>query len=1244
MSELVQSVPTIKAPQGLKDGTVTVDGNEAVAQVAYKVNELIAIYPITPSSPMAEFADNWAAHGEKNIWGTIPLVQEMESEGGVAGALHGALLTGSLATTFTSSQGLLLLIPNMFKMAGELTSVCIYVTARSVATHALSIFCDHSDVMATRSTGWAMLFANSVQEAHDFALIGQAATLKARVPFMHVIDGFRTSHEVNTIEQLSDEDISKLLDHDAIKEHRFRALSPDHPVVRGTAQNPDVFFQSREGCNQYYQEAPIIVADIMDKFACMTGRRYQLFDYVGAPDATNVIVAMGSGAETIEQVVIRLLENGEKVGLLKVRLFRPFSCTKFLQSLPESVNKIAVLDRTKEPGAPGEPLFQDVITAVAESERAIKVVGGRYGLGSKEFTPSMVKAVFAELAKSKPKRGFTVGIVDDITNLSLPVDNSFVFEPPDSVRAVFWGLGSDGTIGANKNSIKIIGEATANFAQGYFVYDSKKSGSVTVSHLRFGPEKIHAPYLIEQANFVAVHQYKFLERLPVLSLAAPEASVLINSPYGAETWHHLPGVVQQEIKDKKLRVYALDADNLAKELGLAGRINTIMQAGFFALADVMPLAEAILRIKESIRKSYLKFGEPLVRRNFAAVDRAIDHLVEIVQGEIKAEDCDADSCKPTVDSARQNSTIQPCCVSVERTLNCKGACRTEIRLDGNTCSTSRERSTPAGPEEMHGACGAALAHQTTMELIAGRGDLLPVSALPADGTFPTATSKFEKRDISCEIPVWDPSACVQCGKCVLVCPHAVIRAKIAPSDCFVQAPATLKTMPASWPELREQLYTLQVSTEDCTGCRLCVEACPVESKSQSGRKAINMEARDSLSNDGNWNYFLELPDIPEPVTKFSSVKNVQLLPPLFEFSGACAGCGETPYLKLLSQLFGERAIIANATGCSSIYGGSLPTTPWTTNRTGKGPAWANSLFEDNAEFGLGMRLSVDLQERRARELLNELKEQIGYELCNEIEQTSCSQVHEVQARRQQISKLQAKLIELEDEKARELLTLINVLVPRSIWLVGGDGWAYDIGYGGVDHVLASGKNVNILVLDTEVYSNTGGQMSKATSLGAVAKFAAGGKGTAKKDLGRLAMTYGEVYVARIAMGANDSQSIKAFIEAESFNGPSLIIAYCHCIAHGIDMSKGMSQQMLAVRSGHWPLYRFDPRFAHAKKNPFQLDCPPPSVPLEDYYYSEARYRMLKESDPASAAALLILAKEDVAAQWKELQRLASPNP
>ena len=1173
--------------------TVTIDGNEAAAQIAYKTNEVIAIYPITPSSPMGELADAWAAASEKNMWGMKPLVREMQSEGGAAGVVHGSLQTGSMTTTFTASQGLLLMIPNMFKIAGELTSTVFHIAARTIATHGLSIFGDHSDVMAARSTGWAMLFANSVQEVTDFALISQASTLEARVPFLHVFDGFRTSHEVMKITKLSDEEIAGMIDQDLVRAHRARALTPDRPVMRGTAQNPDVFFQSRERANSFYLNTPAIVEKIMARFAALTGRSYKLFEFTGDPDAERVIVMMGSGCETAEETVESLIQRGEKVGLLKVRLYRPFSVSHFIEALPASTKAIAVLDRTKEPGSTGEPLYQDVVTSLSETARFkpdVRVIGGRYGLSSKEFTPAMVKAVFDELKKPEPKNHFSIGIEDDVTFTSIPFDTSFSTEPDDQVRAVFWGLGADGTVSANKNSIKIIGEETPNYAQGYFVYDSKKAGAMTVSHLRFGPRPIRSTYLIQRANFIAVHQFSFFTQYDVLAAALDGATLLINSPYEeSEVWDQLPLAVQEVIIRKRLKVYAIDANGVARKSQLGNRINTIMQTCFFALSGVLPREEAIDRIKEFIRKSYGKRGEPVVRQNFAAVDAALAHLREIAIPEAAT------------------STIE---------LSAK------VPFDA--------------PE---------FVRSVTAEMIAGRGDLLPVSAFPEDGTYPVGTTRWEKRNIAQDVPVWEPDLCIECGKCVLVCPHATIRAKVCSASDLQEAPAGFKSMPAKWREFADKLYTIQVAVEDCTGCRLCVEVCPAKDKSNVSRKALNMQPQLPLrdSERVNWNYFLKLPDLHKSgLIAFNSVKNVQLLQPLFEFSGACAGCGETPYIKLLTQLFGDRAIIANATGCSSIYGGNLPTTPYTTNADGRGPAWSNSLFEDNAEFGLGMRLALDHQKAYARNLVGESRGLIGESLANSLLNTDQAHDEGINIQRELVAALKAKISALDKLEMRDLLSVADSLVEKSVWIVGGDGWAYDIGYGGLDHVLASGQNVNILVLDTEVYSNTGGQASKATPLGAVAKFASGGKPTAKKDLGMTATRYGNVYIAQVAMGANDTHTIKAFLEAEAHPGPSLIIAYSQCIAHGIDMSKGMHQQKLAVDSGYWPLYRYDPRLVEENKNPFQLDSSDPKIALQDYIYTEGRYRMLQQSDPAVAKFLLEQAQKAVSRRWQQYKQLAEP--
>jgi pyruvate-ferredoxin/flavodoxin oxidoreductase len=1177
---------------------VTLDGNEAAAHVAYQLSDVIAIYPITPSSAMGEWADQWAAERRPNLWGTVPTVVEMQSEGGAAGALHGALQTGALATTFTASQGLLLMIPNMYKIAGELTPTVFHVAARSLATQGLSIFGDHSDVMAARATGFAMLASGSVQEAMDLALVAHAATLEARLPFLHFFDGFRTSHEVTKVEQLTASDLRAMIDDGLVRAHRARALSSEHPVIRGTAQNPDVYFQARETVNAYYLACPAIVQSAMDKIAELTGRSYHLFDYVGAADAERVIVMMGSGAETAQETVEHLAALGEKVGILKVRLYRPFSAEHFLAALPPTVRTLAVLDRTKEPGSVGEPLYLDVMATVSEAatldrapfDTAPRVLGGRYGLGSKEFTPAMVKGIFHEMTTARPRARFTIGIHDDVTHTSLAYDASFSTEEPATVRAVFYGLGADGTVGANKNSIKIIGEETDNYAQGYFVYDSKKSGSVTVSHLRFGPRPIRSTYLISRATFVACHQFSFLERLDVLRLAEPGAVFLLNSAFGpGAVWDHLPRAVQEQIIAKRLRLFVIDGNRVAREAGMGGRVNTVMQTCFFAISGVLPREEAVAAIKHSIEKTYGKRGEAVVRKNWAAVDRALEHLSEVA---VPSEVTSAADMRPAVPAAAPD-----------------------------------------------------FVQRVTARMIEGNGDELPVSALPVDGTYPTGTTQWEKRNIALEIPVWDEALCIQCGKCVLVCPHSVIRAKVYAPGLLDDAPADFKSAPARWREFGDARFTLQVSPEDCTGCALCVEVCPAKSKSEVRHKAIDMMPQPPLHDQEveSWNFFVGLPEADRHALNTSQVKDVQLLQPLFEFSGACAGCGETPYLKLLSQLFGDRAVIANATGCSSIYGGNQPTTPWTVNREGRGPAWANSLFEDNAEFGLGMRLALDKQAEYASELVTRLGPALG-ETASALLGSDQSTEGGIEAQRARVARLKDALPGLAGAEARELLSVADALVKKSVWIVGGDGWAYDIGYGGLDHVLASGHKVNVLVLDTEVYSNTGGQMSKATPRGAVAKFAAGGKQTAKKDLALMAMTYGTVYVARVAMGGSDAQTLKAFREAEAYPGPSLIIAYSHCIAHGYDLRHGMDQQKAAVQSGHWPLFRYNPELAREGQPALQLDSKAPSVPLKTYAYNETRYTMLVHSDPDAARRLLDQAQDDVRERWRFYEHLAGLPP
>ena len=1157
---------------------VTIDGNEAAAYIAHKTNEVCAIYPITPSSNMGEWADMWSAQGKKNIWGAIPSVVEMQSEGGAAGAVHGALQTGSMTTTFTASQGLLLMIPNMFKIAGELTPTVFHVSARSVATHALSIFGDHSDVMAVRQTGWVNLASASVQEVMDFALISQSATLKSRLPFLHFFDGFRTSHEVMKIEQISDEHIKSMIDDETVIAHRQRAMNPNHPVLRGTAQNPDVFFQARETVNPFYDAVPQIVQETMDQFAELTGRQYHLFDYFGSPTAKRLIIIMASGGETVQSTVDFMNEFGEDVGLLRVRLYRPFSMTHFINAIPASVEKIAVLDRTKEPGALGEPLYQDIMTAFAEfnqnssdsDKKNPLIIGGRYGLSSKEFTPAMVKGIFDELKNDIPKNHFTIGINDDVTHTSLKYDPSYTLNDENVFRGIFFGLGSDGTVGANKNSIKIIGEGTDNNAQGNFVYDSKKSGSTTTSHLRFGKDPILATYLIDHANFVACHQFELLNNIDILRYAVPGATFLLNTPYGKdEVWFRLPNNVQKQIIEKKLKFYAINALEVAKKTGMGVRINTIMQTCFFSISGILPPEESISSIKKYIQKTYGIKGESIVNKNFNAVDKAVENLIKIEIPDIV---------------------------------------------------TGIEEKASVVPNEAPDFVKTVIA-----EIISGNGDNLPVSAMPVDGTFPTATTQWEKRNITTEIPVWNSDICIQCNKCALVCPHGVIRMKIYDDDLLESAPETYKSAKVrgkGWET--NEVYTLQVAPEDCTGCSICVEICPVKDKSNVSLKAINMENQVPIreSERDNWDFFLNIPEVDRGRADQMTVKGSQLLQPLFEFSGACAGCGETPYVKLASQLFGDRMIIANATGCSSIYGGNLPTTPWAVNKDGRGPTWSNSLFEDNAEFGLGFRLTIDNHIDYAKDLLNRLKNEVGDDLVEQILSADQSDEPGIYEQRQRVDILIEKLTKINNSNSQQLLSVVDNLVKKSVWIMGGDGWAYDIGFGGLDHVFASGRDVNILVLDTEVYSNTGGQASKSTPLGAVAKFAASGKATNKKDLGMIAMSYGNIYVAQIAMGASDAQTMKAFMEAESYPGPSLIIAYSHCIAHGYDMAKGMDQQKKAVQSGHWMMYRHDPRRIESGKNPLMIDSKKPSIPIGDYIYNENRYNMLKKLMPERAGALL----------------------
>ncbi len=1177
--------------------TITIDGNEAAASIAHRVSEVIAIYPITPSSGMGEWADEWSAGGKTNIWGTIPSVTEMQSEAGAAAAIHGALQTGAMCTTFTASQGLLLMLPNMFKIAGELTPTVFHVSARSVATHALSIFGDHSDVMAARSTGFGLLASGSIQEVVDLATIAHAAALETRIPFVHFFDGFRSSHEVNKVKLVTDDDLRAMIDDKRVLEHRLRAMNPQKPVLRGTAQNPDVFFQAREAINPFYSACPGIVQKVMDRFAKVVGRQYHLFDYVGDPDAERVIVMMTSGAEAAHEAVEYLNDHGEKVGLVKVRLFRPFDGERLIEAIPPTVKSIAVLDRTKEPGALGEPLYQDVITTLSEHAAASgnrfttapRVVGGRYGLSSKEFTPAMVKGVLDELLKDKPKNHFAVGIHDDVSGASIDYDPKFTTEDQGAVRAIFFGLGADGTVGANKNTIKIIGEETDDFTQGYFVYDSKKAGSVTVSHLRFGKQPIRSTYLVQEANFVACHQQQFIDKYDMLAHAAPGATFLLNTQAPADkVWDTLPCEVQQSIVERKMKFFVIDAYKVAQETGMGTRVNTIMQTCFFAISGVLPRDEAIEKIKRAIRKTYGSRGDAVVQKNFAAVDGTLTNLFE-------------------------------------------------VQVPDKVTST-RHRP-PVVPEE-----APPFVREVTARIIAGEGDMLSVGQMPVDGTFPTHTTRWEKRNIALEIPVWDPETCIQCHKCSFVCPHAAIRPKAYEASCLEGAPSTFKSTEARGAEFKGLRYTIQVAPEDCTGCGMCIEVCPAKNKKEPERKAINMEPQPPIRDTEreNFRFFLDIPEFDRSKLKVKTVKGSQFLQPLFEFSGACAGCGETPYVKLLSQLFGDRAVIGNATGCSSIYGGNLPTTPWAQNVDGCGPTWSNSLFEDAAEFGLGFRLTIDKHREFARELVEKLSDRIGSDLAKAILDADQSDEGGIMAQRERVASLLKKLEDIETPESVNLASIAHNLIKRSVWSMGGDGWAYDIGYGGLDHVVASGRDINILVLDTEVYSNTGGQMSKATPRGAVAKFAAAGKESDKKDLGMMVMTYGNVYVAQIAIGANDGHAVRAMVEAESYDGPSLLICYSHCIAHGINMRTGLTNQKRAVESGHWPLYRFDPRRAAEGLNPLQLDSKPPKIPLEEYIGEENRFRMLMKSQPERAARLLEQAQKAVTRRYESYARLAKP--
>jgi pyruvate-ferredoxin/flavodoxin oxidoreductase len=1187
--------------------TACVDGNEAAARVAHALSEVIAIYPITPATPMGELADAWSAAGRTNLWGAVPEVIEMQSEAGAAGVLHGALQSGALATTFTASQGLLLMIPNMFKIAGELTPTVIHVAARAVATHALSIFGDQSDVMAVRSTGWAMLAASSVQEAHDFALVAHAATLRTSVPFLHFFDGYRTSHEVNRIELLDREDFGALVRASDIAAHRARRLTPDHPVLRGTAQNPDVYFQSCEARNPYYDAVAPAVQALFGELEERTGRSYHLVDYTGHPEATRVAVIMGSGAGAAAETVDELVRRGERVGLLTVRLFRPFPADAVVAALPPSVSAVAVFDRTKEPGAPGEPLYLDILAALAESgldggwageqgadsaqaaaHRMPNVIGARYGLASKELTPAMVKGVFDELALAHPRRHVTVGIYDDVTHLSVTADTTFR-PAADAIQAVFYGLGSDGTVGANKASAKIIGEATGQHIQGYFVYDSRKAGSVTVSHLRFGPSPIRSTYLIDEADFVACHHFGLLEKMKVLDLARPGATVLLNAPFPADqVWGHLPVAVQQQIIDKQLHCHAVDANALAREIGLGGRINTIMQACFFHLAEVLPAGTAIGRMKDAIEAAYGRRGRTIVERNFAAVDRALESLDE---------------------------------------------------LEVPAVSSSQLRRMPPLPAD-----APDFVQRVTARLLAGEGDLLPVSALPPDGTFPSGTARYERRAIATELPMWDPDLCIDCGKCAVVCPHTAIRMKVYTPGELAEAPQGFMSKPFRSHDLPDHLLTVQVAPDDCTGCGICVDVCPARSKTEARHKSLDMApaAERRELEQPRWDFFRSIGEVDRSAVRHDTVKGVSLLEPLFEFSGACSGCGETPYLKLLTQLFGDRLLIANATGCSSIYGGNLPTSPWSANAAGRGPAWSNSLFEDNAEFGLGLRLGFEHHQSDARRLVDQLRHAVGEELTTELLGADQSSEEGVAAQRHRVERLRERLAAAlpRDPAAQRLSGLADDLVDKVVWIVGGDGWAYDIGFGGLDHVLASGRNVNLLVLDTEVYSNTGGQASKATPRAATAKFATSGKATAKKDLGAVARGYGDVYVAQVALGAADLQTVRALSEAVAWPGPSLVIAYSTCIAHGIEMSTSMTHQKAAVASGYWPLYRYHPSPAESGQ-PFQLDSKPPSLPVRDFASAEARFSMLARSDPERSRHLLALAQADVDERWSYYTQLAT---
>ncbi len=1180
-----------------KPKQVTVDGGNAVAHIAYRVSDICSIYPITPSSDMSELSDLWATQGVKNIWGQVPQVIEMQSEGGAAGTAHGALQTGALTTTFTASQGLLLMLPNMYKIAGELTSSVFHVAARSIAAQALSIFGDHQDVMAARMTGFAMLASNSVQEAHDSALICHAATLKARVPFINFFDGFRTSHEINKIELISDEQIRAMIDEEMVFAHRNRALNPDNPFIRGTAQNPDVYFQGRESSNAYYEAVPGIIQETMDELAKLTGRHYKLFEYNGAADAEEVIVMMGSGAQVVEETIDKLNSEGRKLGMISVRLFRPFSMQHMIAALPKSCKKIAVLDRTKEPGSAGEPLYQDVITALAEAlnsgmvDAMPKVIGGRYGLSSKEFTPAMARGVFDNLASEKPKNHFTIGINDDVTHTSIDYDKSFDIEPANVTRAMFFGLGSDGTVSANKNSIKIIGESTDLYCQGYFVYDSKKAGSQTTSHLRFGPDPIKAPYLITSANFIACHKANFIHQVEMLENAADKAVFLLNSPVPADqVWDELPAPVQKQIIDKQIEFYVIDATTVARDAGMGRRINTIMQTCFFALSGVLPRDEAIAKIKAAIEKTYMRKGAEIVQLNFKAVDASLDHLHQ-------------------------------------------------VKVPAKVSATK-------GMMQAVSDKAPAFVKEVTVPMLIGRGDDLPVSKIPVDGTYPSGTARWEKRNIADFIPKWEPEVCIQCGNCSFVCPHSVIRARFYDEAILDNAPATFESAPVSARGFPDARYTLQIYVEDCTGCGLCVEACPAYDQKDSTRKAINMSDKGPIFEAGKQNleFFDTIPVNSRSTVNFASVRGAQFLEPLFEFSGACAGCGETPYVRLLTQLFGPRLLVANATGCSSIYGGNLPATPWSVNKEGRGPAWSNSLFEDNAEFGLGMRVSADQQMAMAKQLLSQMTDHFDQAFIDSLMSTDQQIGTQMHNQRMRVHELKRRLKALDDPRARSLLTVADHLVRRSVWLVGGDGWAYDIGSSGLDHALASGRNINVLVLDTEVYSNTGGQASKSTPIAATAKFAAAGKAVTKKDLALQAISYGNVYVARVAFGANPQQTLQAMREAEAYPGPSIILAYSPCIAHGIDLRNGLSQQVKAVDSGYWPLIRYNPKLRKQGKKPFILDSTRPTIKLEEFAYNEQRYKLLQKNNPEEAARLMKLAQESLDLRWHTYEHMAEQEP